>query len=172
MTYTLCLYALVIASATACSNGLAPNTQASAPRNDTNVAPTPIPSVSSVDQTDAVTWWSSKTPCPDGATLKGSAPPAGSAVGCEMNGVLHGPRTLFHENGKRARSEVYYRGKLQGRFTSWHATGGVEEEGSYRNGLLEGPVVRYYPNGAVHREGEFHQGKESGAFKTYAEGGA
>jgi antitoxin component YwqK of YwqJK toxin-antitoxin module len=131
------------------------------------------PTASELPSTNAeAQWWTNKSPCPDGAALSGAAPPAGKAVGCERDGARHGPRMTFHESGRRARSEAYYRGKLQGRYMQWYDSGALEEEGIYRDGLLEGQFARYYANGNERTKGEYHRGKETGTFVTYSETGA
>jgi len=109
----------------------APERQSGSPE----VARASVPVAAAVDESE---WWTGDKPCPDGAELKGAAPPRGNAVSCEQGGQVHGTKTTFHPNGQRARSERYYRGRLEGHFTVWHDNGAVAEEGRFHNGLLEG----------------------------------
>src|SRR5664280_1938155 len=122
---------IVVATTVACS--AVPKTS-SPPKPATSAVPVASGPVEPVE-TKELDWCMTKSPCTEGAALKGSPPPAGKFVSCELNGVAQGPRTEFHASGKPARSDVYSQGKLQGRHTQWYATGTVEEEGNYRNGL-------------------------------------
>jgi hypothetical protein len=101
---------------------------------------TPAASAESVtvEPPEPTPWWKTSTPCPEGAELKGSAPPEGQEIWCEKGGKPHGPKTTFYPNGQRELSRTYYQGKSEGRFTVWHDTGSVAEEGQHRNGQLEG----------------------------------
>src|SRR5262245_51078768 len=56
----------------------------------------------------SATWWKEKSPCPEGATMKGAAPPEGKTVWCERaDGTKHGPFASFFDNGKKQTGLVY-----------------------------------------------------------------
>ena len=54
----------------------------------------------------------------------------------------------YHDNGQKARAEVYYNGRIHGPYRSW------------------------YPNGQRREEGEFVQGKREGQWKAWNEDGS
>src|SRR5687768_5539675 len=145
MAHSFPLLSIFLVAASACANQATTNV---APASPTGATAANTPAEQSAESNPD--WWTSKAPCPDGAALDGAAPPAGSGVACLLASVPHGPKTTFHKNGQRDRSEVYYRGKLHGRFTVHYESGTLAEEGRYANGELEGRSVRYHESGAEH----------------------
>ena len=63
------------------------------------------------------------------------------------DGLVHGLRTMYYENGNKSL------------------------ERTYLNGISDGPSIEYYPNGQVKQEANFKNGKDDGIFKVYYEDG-
>ena len=95
-SFTFASFLILVSSACASHT-----TTASAPASP---AEPPAATAEPAAEESAVEWWTSKTPCPDGAALTGTAPPAGSEVSCVLGSVPHGPKTTFHKGGQRALS--------------------------------------------------------------------
>jgi len=90
--------------------------------------------------------------CPPNATLSGARPPKGFALGCDQDGVKHGPHATWHPNGRPATAGFYHDGRREGVWLRYSAKGDLETSASFRNDLQHGPMLEYDPFGRVSRE--------------------
>ena len=63
--------------------------------------------------------------CPDCGTLVGSAPPAGTDLHCEKDGINHGPSRTWYGDGTLRRQGGYDSGQKCGEWTDWLPNGQV-----------------------------------------------
>jgi antitoxin component YwqK of YwqJK toxin-antitoxin module len=87
------------------------------------------------------------------------------------HGLLHGPRTIYNENGKREIVENYVNDTLQGAYTVYDDNGAVKIEGEYVDGVMKGVWKRYYPGARILEEVTFEDNVENGPFIEYHENG-
>jgi hypothetical protein len=140
-------------------------------------------------------WWTRATACPQGATLKGAAPPSGSRVWCETEGGSYeGPATSFYADGVRRSDALYRGGRMHGQWRQFFPDGRPRSQGEYDDGrdvgewrsfhdngklateakhLDDGTVafVAYGPRGEKEREGKFVDGVEHGEWTVWGTDG-
>jgi hypothetical protein len=74
--------------------------------------------------------------CPEGASLAGAAPPAGSALWCQLpSGSRHGHYLRWYPSGKRAEEGEFLNGKKNGRWTEFYEDGSERERTLWRRGV-------------------------------------
>jgi hypothetical protein len=74
--------------------------------------------------------------CPEGATLAGAAPPAGTALYCQLaSGAKHGKYLRWFGNGQRAEAGEYMNGKKNGRWVEFYEDGSEREKTQWRRGV-------------------------------------
>ena len=87
------------------------------------------------------------------------------------NDVLHGERTLFHENGEVQAVEQYERGAFVGDYRAFYENGQLELEGKYVDGSMEGIWKRYYDSGELMETVTFVSNEENGPFHEFYRNG-
>jgi hypothetical protein len=110
-------------------------------------------------------WWrAGPASCPEGAVLKGGAPPAGNEVWCETSdGTRVGKWSWWHENGRRLSDGQYNeQGEADGVWISWHENGGRKAQGSYTAGKRTGQWFMWHDNGALSTIIRFERGQRDG----------
>jgi TonB family protein len=113
-----------------------------------------------VDADGSDGWWQpGDAACPDDATLRGAAPPAGTEIGCvKPSGVWHGLRTAwFSDCGGRRPCD---RARLPIKF-----------EGSYRRGIEHGHWIWWRQTGGKGLEGNYFAGRKVGVWWSWDERG-
>jgi serine/threonine-protein kinase len=74
--------------------------------------------------------------CPEGASLAGAAPPAGTSLWCQIpSGVKHGKYLRWYANGVRAETGDFVNGKKNGRWLEFYADGSEREKTEWRRGV-------------------------------------
>jgi hypothetical protein len=109
--------------------------------------------------------------CPQGAELKGAAPPNGTEIWCEKDvggvPVKDGIFVVYNLNGTRMIEGYYHDGKQSGEWTMWHANGQRSAVDHYTNGVQNGTHTSWYSNGAKALEGEYRDGKREGVWHRW-----
>ncbi len=114
-------------------------------------------------------WWARGAEgCPS-RVIRGAAPPKGHAIWCEAAGVLDGPYTRFHADGKPAVVGTYDRGMRTGRWTMWHASGGVAAHGEYERGQPVGVWSTWRASGAPLERGALAGTRKRGMWLTWTD---
>jgi hypothetical protein len=74
--------------------------------------------------------------CPEGASLAGAVPPAGTALWCQLpSGARHGRYLRFFSSGKPAEEGEFLNGKKNGRWTEFYEDGSPRERTLWRRGV-------------------------------------
>jgi MORN repeat variant len=104
--------------------------------------------------------------CPEGATVAGAAPPAGTLQRCELSGgVRHGPSRAWYDDGRLRYETEWWQGVKHGKFTFWYPNGQKRAEGQDRYGVPAGTWTSWTEDGAVAQAQVFQasgQGTASG----------
>ncbi|WP_375587441.1 hypothetical protein [Flagellimonas aurea] len=88
-----------------------------------------------------------------------------------VNGVKHGPCTLFDFYGRKKTTGEYLNGEMHGKWIWFHDNGNVETEANYMNGELEGDYVFYHEDGSIDLKYNYLLGKREGEVNSYYENG-
>src|SRR6187200_2850746 len=94
---TFALTALILVTACATTQNEPPAVASAESASEPSEA---APSPAEEPASETAEFWTSPTPCAEGAELKGAAPPEGALVYCELAGKPHGPKVTFHKNGQ------------------------------------------------------------------------
>ncbi|NCT16987.1 MAG: hypothetical protein COZ75_08225 [Flavobacteriaceae bacterium CG_4_8_14_3_um_filter_34_10] len=86
------------------------------------------------------------------------------------DGVLHGEKITYYENGKVTEKANYAHGKLQGETIFYDNNGTLIKRLNYVNGELHGIAKFYTSTGLIMIEGNYKNNKEYGVWKYYSEG--
>jgi antitoxin component YwqK of YwqJK toxin-antitoxin module len=106
--------------------------------------------------------------CPDGAALRGQAPPEGNLQWCaKSNGIKHGKWVEWYPDGTLKTKGQYVNGKMEGTWVTYHqmstttlADGDAgplpqspvkKQEGAYEKGVKKGNWTLYYEDAKVNR---------------------
>lgn len=101
---------------------------AAAPASATSAAPTDEPKERSYD--------GPISSCPEGASLAGAEPPAGTSLYCQLaSGAKHGKYLRWYANGQRAETGEYMNGKKNGRWVEFYEDGSEREKTQWRRGV-------------------------------------
>lgn len=87
-----------------------------------------------------------------------------------LDGVLHGEKITYYENGKVTEKANYVQGKLQGETIFYDNNGTLIKSLNYENGELHGIAKFYTSTGLIMIEGNYKNNKEYGVWKYYSEG--
>ena len=83
-----------------------------------------------------------------------------------QNGVFHGQRMDWYENGQMEIQGDYRDGEPHGQWTSWYENGQMESQREYRDGEEEGEQTYWHENGqmSIHRprDGQYTSWRENG----------
>jgi len=82
-------------------------------------------------------------------------------------GRLHGPLTLYHENGQLWLRSAYTHGVEGGSLEIFHPSGALWLEGKLEQGALHGPLRSYFPDGSLESETRFEHGREQGLARSF-----
>ena len=86
-------------------------------------------------------------------------------------GQRDGPRTYFHENGKKESEGRFQNDRREGLWTWWYENGQKKEEGNYENDNRTGTWTQWHDNGQKKQEGEFVNGDRQGIFTWWHDNG-
>ena len=112
-------------------------------------------------------------PCPDGASLKGDAPPKGTLQWCAReDGVKDGRWTEWHPNGHVKTEGQHVDGKMEGRWVTYFDTGIVKVAGVYHAGLKDGEWLTNYEDGKKNRLDVHRAGAAEVPFTVWREDGS
>jgi antitoxin component YwqK of YwqJK toxin-antitoxin module len=75
------------------------------------------------------------------------------------DGVSHGLREKWYENGTRLSLAMIADAKVIGTFRSWHDNGQLSEQIEMKLGLPDGVALAYYPSGFLKAETTVHEGQ-------------
>jgi len=96
------------------------------------------------------------TACPPGATLDGSAPPAGLRQRCQKSASeRHGGSREWYEDGTERTYTEWWDGRKHGRFMLRYKTGKVRSEGAHVHGDPAGEWKYYGEDGTVQQQQTF-----------------
>lgn len=115
-------------------------------------------------------WTLGDRACPSGASLRGAAPPRGTAIWCELpDGTRHGAHAAWHERPGTVLASVggYERGEKNGLWILYYETGKKKAEQTYKAGALHGMQRTYWPNGNRESDGWYREGVPNGTFTAY-----
>ncbi len=76
-----------------------------------------------------------------------------------VNGVRHGYRKFFSEDGKLESVSNYVNGKREGAMKSFYPDGSLRMSGMFINDRLDGEVISYYPNGKLESKKIYENGR-------------
>lgn len=76
-----------------------------------------------------------------------------------VDGVSHGERLRWTEQGKPVSSARIEHGRIVGVFRRWHDNGAVAEEITMKDGESDGPCRVWYPSGFLKAEATYSHGK-------------
>jgi antitoxin component YwqK of YwqJK toxin-antitoxin module len=116
-----------------------------------SAVPAPVP------VENAGEWWTRPTPCPDGATLRGTA---GADLECSRDGRAHGPSTRWAD-GQRLFDGGLRDGQQHGLWTWYHPTGAVMLQGRWVDGVKDGVWRGWNPHGELVGHYELRMGTGS-----------
>lgn len=86
------------------------------------------------------------------------------------NGVLHGEKLTYYENGKLAEKSFYKNGEPDGERILYSENGVILEHLTYEDGELHGPAKFYDAQGELLTEGNFKRDMHDGTWKYYENG--
>jgi MORN repeat variant len=88
--------------------------------------------------------------CPDGATVIGTAPPAGFLQRCELpGGIWHGKTRAWYPSGRLRYETEWWQGVKHGKFTLWYPNGQKRAEGEDRYTVAHGKWTSWAEDGTV-----------------------
>ncbi len=106
--------------------------------------------------------------CPEGASLKGDAPPDGTEQWCEMDdGKKHGPYARYHDSGQKAEAGDYKNGQKAGPWKAWYEDGQLNWEAEFYDDVRDGPYTSYFKDGTKRSEGFYEDDKMDGRWQVY-----
>ena len=83
------------------------------------------------------------------------------------NGMLHGQRKTYYDDGKLQEESNYNMGQRDG-VTTWYLQSGKPSlQYTYINGVIQGPAKEFNEDGSVKREGSFKNNTEDGEWNVY-----
>lgn len=86
---------------------------------------------------------------------------------------LDGKSTLFHNDGKTVKSEIFYKmGKKEGEAKSYYSDGTLYRVFHYKNDKLEGEQTKYRQNGQVRSIAYYRDGEPNNQLKEYLTNGS
>ena len=88
-----------------------------------------------------------------------------------LDGRLHGTRTTYHHNGKKALEQTYQFNLITGTVRQFREQGSLEWECEYRNSRMHGPFTSYFPSGKVQEQGSYTANRKHGEWKEFDENG-
>ena len=87
------------------------------------------------------------------------------------NGKLHGLRTTFHPNGKKATEETWQFNLITGEVRNYYESGELEWKCLFRGSRMHGTYIAYHPNKTVKETGEYIANRKHGEWKEFDESG-
>jgi antitoxin component YwqK of YwqJK toxin-antitoxin module len=88
-----------------------------------------------------------------------------------LNGIKHGPFTIFDFYGRKKTTGQYLNGNMHGKWLWFHDNGKVETEANYINGELDGDYIFYYDDGVIDTKYHYLLGNREGEIKSFHENG-
>ncbi len=88
-----------------------------------------------------------------------------------VNGVLQGPRKMYHTNGSIEIEENYVDGKLDGTYKAYYYDGVLSQKATYVMGKMQGILETYYKDGQLKEQVTMVANNENGPFKEYYNSG-
>lgn len=88
-----------------------------------------------------------------------------------QNALLHGPRTVYYENGNVKTQENFRYGKLKGERSSFYRNGNTEAKENFLDGKLTGERTLYFPEGGLWYRENYKAGRLDGERFSYFAGG-
>ena len=86
------------------------------------------------------------------------------------NGVLHGTKRIYSQNGNLYSEFNYVLGDFHGEYKIYHSNGKVMEKGMYKLDALDGPVEKYNDDGSVYMVERYIMGSRNGKAALYEKG--
>ncbi len=83
------------------------------------------------------------------------------------NGILHGKRISYYQNGNTKDILYFNEGKRTDSFMFYDSKGTLREKGFYKNDLLNGIYRKYYPNGKLYIYSSYVEGEITGPFVLF-----
>lgn len=77
-----------------------------------------------------------------------------------VEGVSHGPRTRWHQNGMKRSEENIEHGQVVGRYVEWHDNGQKAVEMMLLDGKPDGLVEAWHPSGVLKSRVRFERGQQ------------
>lgn len=87
------------------------------------------------------------------------------------NGILSGPATTWHLNGKLKMKGSYKDGQLSGSWVFYDEQGRKIMEAGYKANELDGAYTSLYNNGKIKEQGQFSEKEQKGTWAFYNEEG-
>ena len=89
----------------------------------------------------------------------------------EVQSVIDGEWSCWHDNGKMESKGIYKDGKREGEWIFWHNNGQMESKGIYKDGYLKGEWIYWYDNGQMESKGTYKDGKGEGEWIFWCDNG-
>ena len=83
------------------------------------------------------------------------------------NGILHGKRISYYQNGRTKDILYFDEGKRTDSFMFYDSKGTLREKGYYKNDVLNGIYRKYYPNGKLYIYSSYVDGEITGPFVLF-----
>lgn len=83
------------------------------------------------------------------------------------DGLVHGLRTVYYENGNKSLERNYSNGINDGASIEYYPSGQIKQEANFKNGKEDGTLKAYYENGQVQAILTFSNGVQQGDYFEY-----
>ncbi|MFM8743232.1 MAG: toxin-antitoxin system YwqK family antitoxin, partial [Cytophagales bacterium] len=87
------------------------------------------------------------------------------------NGMLHGVRTMYHDNGEKSVEETWKFNLITGPVKNYYEDGKLLSECLYRGSRQHGLYTSYYANGKIKEQGTYVANKKHKEWKEFDETG-
>jgi hypothetical protein len=84
-----------------------------------------------------------------------------------VDGKLHGPSILFHENGLVREKCSFINDEISGEHTTYLQNGSIYSRSVFVNGKKNGPAETYFDNGAVYDKSNYVNDKLHGEYRRF-----
>ncbi|HTF02482.1 MAG TPA: toxin-antitoxin system YwqK family antitoxin [Bacteroidia bacterium] len=88
-----------------------------------------------------------------------------------VDGLFHGPCTVFHHNGQVAYRQHYVKGVAHGEDRGFYLSGALMYVGTYSDGKQNGEWIHYYEDGTVKLKSNYVNGIHEGTEQSFYENG-